>query len=385
MSLPEVAAGPKTLRVVQIGVGGHGQSHLHVMETLSGEGRLRLAAVADPFESRLPELSARMRTAGVPWFADYRDLLRQGPEADLVVITTPIALHEEMTLEALRSTRSRILLEKPAVPTVAQLERLIAADPSRRVRVGYQMLHWPEVRTLRHWIGDGELGPLRRVTVTAGWPRDDAYYRRSSWAGRMCMDGRMVYDGPATNALSHLLCLVCFLLGGDGAFARPRGVRGWLARARDIESYDTFHSTCTVGETEVRVLLTHAVAEKVPFRIEIEGARTSAALEEDLPRLTRRDLGVWAGPAAARSDKAPMYRRISAEAEDFDDMPGTVWDLRGLTAWTEELRLAASIRQIDPALIRRTAGGISAVAGMEEALRAFRAGGPEPAEILTAP
>lgn len=385
MSMPKSPVAVKTMRLCQIGVGGHGISHLRVMESLKEEGLFRLVAVADPFEDRLPELSAEMRGAGVPWFGDYREMLRKGPDTDLVIISTPIALHEEMTLEALQSTRARILLEKPAVPTVAQLDRLIASDPSRRVRVGYQMLHWPEVQALRRWISEGGLGAPRQVTVTAGWPRDDAYYRRSPWAGRMCQDGRMVYDGPATNALSHLLCLVCFLLGGEGAFARPKDVRGWLARARDIESYDTVYTACSVGETTVRVLLTHAVAEKVPFRIEVEGTETTATLDEDAPRLSRGDRGPWTGPAAGPSDKQPLYRRMAADAETFAAMPGTPWDLRGLTAWTEELRLAGPVRQIDPGLIRRTENGVAAVRGMEEALRSFRSTGAEPAALLVSP
>ena len=70
-------------------------------------------AVADPYEDRMPEVAGKLRASGVDWFADYQKMLRAHPGVDLLVICTPIHLHEEMTLTALRETSARILLENP--------------------------------------------------------------------------------------------------------------------------------------------------------------------------------------------------------------------------------------------------------------------------------
>lgn len=371
---------PSPLRVALIGVGGYGGNHLAVIREMEERGAGRLVAVADPFEERMKDVSARMKQARVAWYRDHAAMMEAEKALDLVVVAAPIPLHERMTLDILRGSEARILLEKPAVPTLVQLERLLAADPDRRVRVGFQTLHSPQTKRLRDWIQHGELGQVSEVTLVAGWPRNDEYFTRSGWAGRMTLDGETVYDGPATNALSHLLNNVCYVLGGgDGRlFARVHCIEGWLARARDMESYDTFYSECRIAGVRVRALLTHAVAEHVPYVVKVSGDLATAVLSETEPFLRRSDCGSGETFTDPVQPSIAMYSGLVGSKDGFAALPGSLEDVRGYTEWTEGVRVAGPIRTFPAARCRKTDAGVVAVRGMEQALRSFLDGGLPP-------
>jgi predicted dehydrogenase len=317
--------------VALVGVGGHGRVHLEAIREAGAFGLGRLVAVADPFLRSHPEVSQELERDGVRCYAEDRDLLASEPDLDLLVISTPIPLHEEMLKRALASNVQRILLEKPALPTIQQLDRAIKNDVSGRVRVGFHMAFWPQVQALRDWVQSGNLGSIKRVIVTAGWPRPTSYYSRANWAGRMVIGDRSVFDGPATNGLSHLLHLVVFLLGfGGGHRTKSLQVRGNLLRARPIESYDTAWIEARIAGVGAHFLMSHAVREVTPFCIRIEGERGCAELHENAPFLRGDVAGLTRN--FPKVNKSPMYARmLSSDERVFLEMPNTLCDVRAHT------------------------------------------------------
>lgn len=271
----------------QIGVGGYAAVHLRTLEALRAEGRARLAAVADPSLAAGTPARAAFEQAGVRAHTDYRDLLREGG-LDLLIIATPIPLHEEMALAAL-SAGMQVLLEKPPVPTPRQLKRLIEADPERRCAVAFQLILNPMIRALKRAIGEGRLGELRRITAGACWPRGDGYYGRASWSGRMSMpDGRPVLDGPASNGLAHILHNAAFLASPrPEGFAGPEWVEGGLYRARpEIAASDTCSLFARLeGGVDFAASFAHACEEERPWEMRVFGTRGEARLEGNGARL----------------------------------------------------------------------------------------------------
>jgi hypothetical protein len=87
----------------------------------------------------------------------------------------------------------------------------------------------------------------------------------------MVFDGKPVFDGPATNALSHWLHNIMYLAAKRGdEFDRPTVIEAELYRARAIESYDTI---CLRGRLESGVdfhfAVTHAAEKSLPCRLEL--------------------------------------------------------------------------------------------------------------------
>jgi predicted dehydrogenase len=269
-----------------IGIGGFGREHFNILRRLERQGRLVLCAVCDPCIFRDSGLLEEVRAGGIRAYRDYREMLSSEPGLSVVTIVTPICLHEEMVIDCLDCGLD-VYLEKPPVPLIGQLERLIAADHAERVSVGFQMVDSAWSQRLKGWICEGRFGEVEEIRVTASWPRYGAYYRRAPWAGRMMLRGEPVFDGPATNALSHLIHNAMYL-GGESheEFAKPVSVRGEVYRVRPIESYDV---ACLRGGLSSGVdffaALSHAEETMVPFRIEVRGSKGWCCVSEETQRV----------------------------------------------------------------------------------------------------
>lgn len=344
----------KPLVTALIGVGGYGSMHLRHLRCLESEGRLHFVAVADPFldTAALAGVRSELVASGVRCYPDYLTLFSGQPHLDLVIIVAPIPAHEEMVAAALRSG-ARIYLEKPPVPTIQQWARLVELDRNERVTVGFQLLAMDHLRTLRQWITAGHLGRIRAISFGGLWPRGSSYYRRAEWAGRLQLHGEPVFDGPATNALSHIVNNVMFLVGAEGAnvCAIPTKVGGELYRVRDdIESYDLacIHGEFTSGITFAGVV-GHCAEKEFPYEIRVLGERGSAWLREDGARL-ESDLGLPANhdPLAGERAAVAFYDETCLWASGLRDR--SVCSLRDTEAF---------LRTVNTSLV--SSGGIHPV------------------------
>lgn len=242
------------------------------------------------------------------WFDDYRELLGElAGSLDAVVISTPIPLHLPM-LEAAMDRGLAVLLEKPPVPLVQDFLRLDAWPEARRVAVAFQRLASPNLWRLKRAMLDGALGRIHRMAATACWPRRDSYYNRAAWSGHLAWNGLPVLDGPATNALAHIVHNLMFLAGETPeAFAVPETVRAELYRARPIESYDLCCvGGCWASEVEFVAAFTHAAEQTVDWSLLVEGERGTA-------RIDGRSLSLDSGEDAAACE------------ENDADLPKACW------------------------------------------------------------
>lgn len=258
------------------GLGGFAAHACEVLGELSdvADPAVRLHAVCEPDHVRHAEAIADLRRRGVRVLQDFDDLLAEPVEA--VWLPLPIHLHRPFTERALAAGKA-VLCEKPAAGCIQDVDAMIAAQ--RRsglpVAVGYQHLPDPATLSLKRRLLAGDIGTVRRVTVTACWPRGDAYYGRNDWAGRLKHEGAWVLDSPANNALAHQLNLVMFLLGPEVLrAATPTAVEAELYRACPIESFNTITARVTSGAGPMACFfLTHACRQRIGPIIAIEGSR----------------------------------------------------------------------------------------------------------------
>ena len=147
----------------------------------------------------------------------YQDLLDSG-QGLVDIITLPVAIHThyDMAKRGLEAGYN-IILEKPPVPTVQQLDDLmrVERETGNFVAVGFQMIYSRSLRRLKEIILEGRLGEIKEITCRGYWPRTDGYYRRNEWAGKVIVDGQLVLDGPMNNALAHYLNNMLFIAGPD--------------------------------------------------------------------------------------------------------------------------------------------------------------------------
>ena len=256
-----------------IGATGIGGMHLDALRAMENRGEIKLVAVADPALSHSTKLRTALAGQGIQTYLDYHEMLRRQEDIEVVAISAPIPLHLPMTLACLERDVF-VYLEKPPVPVIQHLRTLIAADRNQRVGVGFQMICTSWVREAKRAIMEGRLGRLRSIRISACWPRLDNYYGRNASAGRLAVNGEPVFDGPATNALAHLIHNAMYFAGPhqDG-FDIPTEVQAELYRARPIESYDVACLRAKLSSgVIVTAALTHATEKLQPYRMEIRGS-----------------------------------------------------------------------------------------------------------------
>jgi len=260
------------VRVVLAGVGGYGRNYLRELLQRASRNEVRLVGAADP---RFPEdpMVDELRAMGVPLCSSLHELLDRVREADLAIISSPIAFHCEQTCLSL-SRGAHVLCEKPAAPRIEDVEAMIAArDRFRReVVVGFQWCFSDAVRRLKQDILNGVFGKPVRLKTLVCWPRNETYYARS-WAGKMKdASGRWVMDSVAMNAASHYLHLMFYLLGeAPDRSAKPKRVVAETYRANRIETFDTcVLRAWTERETELLFAASHAISDNRGPIIEFE-------------------------------------------------------------------------------------------------------------------
>jgi predicted dehydrogenase len=261
------------VKIALIGVGGFGASHIRTLRRLRLDNQVELLAVADPALEDHGSVVADLRESGVVCHKDFFELLNSTPDLEAVILCTPIPLHKEMAAECLRRGLF-VYLEKPPVVVLSDLMDLIRMDPDQKTAVGFIGVVPDVVREVKARILSGEIGARKAIRIAASWPRPSWYYQRNGWAGKLGHKSAVIFDGPATNALSHYVHLASFLAGDTpGGHKGLHSVRAELYRARAIESYDT----CSIlgqfeNGVEFNIALTHACRHRVEVDVRLEGS-----------------------------------------------------------------------------------------------------------------
>ncbi len=86
------------------------------------------------------------------------------PTINAVVISTPVATHYSLTIQALKSGK-HVLVEKPMATTVAEVDQIarLSKDNDLVAMVGHTFLYNPAVRYVKRLIDSDELGDIRYI------------------------------------------------------------------------------------------------------------------------------------------------------------------------------------------------------------------------------
>lgn len=267
------------IKIALIGVSGYGQVHLNNLRRLAAEcssAELSAAVVINP--EQVPQQLETLKQLGTMVYPDTGTMYSElSGQLSLVCIPTGIAFHEKMTVQAL-ANGANVLVEKPAAGSTDAIRRMMEAEKKygRFAAVGFQHIYAREVQFIKQYLLSGRIGKVKRIVAKGVWPRNDQYYCRNDWAGRLAAsDGTPILDSPINNAFAHYLNLQLFLSGDSfGVSAHAESVEGALYCARNIETFDTCALRFrTTNGAELVTLLTHTAScnDDPALRIECEG------------------------------------------------------------------------------------------------------------------
>lgn len=163
---------------------------------------VRAAGIWDPSAEAMARIGREL-----PQVAALRDAAAVIAASDCVYVASPPASHLGHARAALAAGRS-VFCEKPLAVDLADA-RAFVAEAGSRDAVNFPFASSPAVATLADWIGKGELGTLRHVSIEvafARWPRPwqvDA----AGWLDRR------EQGGFTREVVSHFLFLSRRLLG----------------------------------------------------------------------------------------------------------------------------------------------------------------------------
>jgi UDP-N-acetyl-2-amino-2-deoxyglucuronate dehydrogenase len=235
--------GKREFQVALVGCGRISRNHFDAIRKVEG---LRLTAVSDSVEERARAAGEEL---GVPWFANYADMLHKA-ECDVVTIATPSGMHSAQGIVAANAGK-HVITEKPMAITLEQADALLAATDNAGVKlfVVKQNRLNPAVQLLKRAVDKGRFGRIYLVNTTVRWQRPQEYYDAAPWRGTWEFDG-----GAFMNQASHYVDLLQWLVGPvESVMAKT------ATQARRIEAEDSgvavvkFRSGA-LGVIEVNVL-----------------------------------------------------------------------------------------------------------------------------------
>ncbi len=159
---------------------------------------------------------------------NWRELVAD-PAVDVVDITTPNHLHEEMALAAVAAGKA-VYCEKPLAPTAAGAARMAEAAAAGGVRtlVGFNYLKAPIARVAKEIIAGGEIG---EVFGYRGWHFEDYMHDPHTLVNAWRLDPA-TGDGVTSDLGSHAISMARYLVGD---IAEVSATRTTVVRTREVD------------------------------------------------------------------------------------------------------------------------------------------------------
>ena len=212
-----LAQGPSDeLRVAFIGVGNRGSALLAAMLKAKGA---RVIAIADVDETHRAAAAAKVTDAGQggpALYADFRKMLDEHKEIDVVIIATPVDTHKMIAIATLEVGK-HVYLEKPVAlnPTeCAQVE--VAAKAAKGIlQLGFQLRHDPAHAASMEHLKSGALGKviyLHAHRHTGDLPHTSDWYFDRKRSGDIIVE-----------QACHIIDLMVWAAGGPPATAYGSG------------------------------------------------------------------------------------------------------------------------------------------------------------------
>lgn len=127
---------------------------------------------------------------------------------DVVIVSSPIHLHEAQCLEAF-NRGLHVLCEKPLSNTIASCERIVeAAQRAGKVlAVGFNLRYYPAMQYVREVVDQGLIGPIDHIRVFGG--HDGLNNFRADWQYKAPVSG----GGAMMDVGIHIADLARYFLG----------------------------------------------------------------------------------------------------------------------------------------------------------------------------
>lgn len=226
------------LKLAMIGCGGYAGHLINGLSELPDLCELVAVTSLDPHDPA----ATVCRDKGMAVYNSAEELLENISDETVSAVVIPTSINSHYEYARMMVDRGfHVLLEKPPVSTIQDLDRLIDLQrkSGRFISVNFQNLYTSITVDLKERLASGEFGSIRKVSACACVVRPQTYFTRSHWSGLLQLDGNWILDGTVGNPLAHLLAESLYLATPAPGMATPSSIQAELYHANEIESEDT--------------------------------------------------------------------------------------------------------------------------------------------------
>lgn len=149
--------------------------------------------------------------SGAERYSDYKKMLEDHPEIELVAIATESGKHASIALDCIEKGKN-LIIEKPIAMSIEDAEAIIACAKEKGVKVSacHQNRFNVAVQKTREAIESGRFGKLSHGSINVRWNRNKDYYSQAPWRGTWAEDG-----GCLMNQCIHGIDLLRWMMGDE--------------------------------------------------------------------------------------------------------------------------------------------------------------------------
>ena len=175
---------------------------------------LEIVAVCDVLPEAMETLLAKHgleKDDSIKRYADYKTMLAENPDLQLVSIATESGLHAKIALDCI-DAGVNIIIEKPMAMSMADAEEIIRRSEEKGVKVSacHQNRFNVAVQETRRALEAGRFGKLSHGSIHVRWNRNKNYYDQAPWRGTWAQDG-----GCLMNQCIHGIDLLRWMMGDE--------------------------------------------------------------------------------------------------------------------------------------------------------------------------
>lgn len=184
----------------------------HIKAVINNQ--LELVAVCDVLPNKMEELLSKQGLAEnkeILRYTDYRQMIAEHPEIQLISIATESGSHAEIALYCI-DQGINLIIEKPMAMSIADADEIIRRAEANHVKVSacHQNRFNIAVQKLRKAVEAGRFGKLSHGSIHVRWNRNKEYYTQAPWRGTWAQDG-----GALMNQCIHGIDLLRWMMGSE--------------------------------------------------------------------------------------------------------------------------------------------------------------------------
>lgn len=190
------------IKFAVLGAGHIGKRHA---EVISRNAESELIAIIDTDHSK-KNIADKFE---VPFFNSLESFLESKIKVDVINIATPNFLHAPEAKLVLENNIN-VLIEKPMTLTTHDAEELMQIAEERKLKIFtvMQNRYSPPAQWLKNIVSNDIIGKVYMVQMNCFWNRDERYYTKDSWHGKLASDGGVLFT-----QFSHFIDTLYWLLG----------------------------------------------------------------------------------------------------------------------------------------------------------------------------